>query len=68
VAALKRALANNLRSSNNEVSRFLNISLPEQRQQSRRYPDVWYNGSIREYEDAADYIDVRAVMRGWVIA
>jgi hypothetical protein len=64
VAALKRALANNLRSSNTEVSRFLNISIP----QSRRYPDVWYNGSIREYEDAADYIDARHLRRGRVIA
>lgn len=61
---MKRALANKLRSSNNEVSRFLNISLP----QSRRYPDVCYNGGVREYEDAADYVDVRAVMRGRVIA
>jgi hypothetical protein len=68
VAALKRALANNLRSSNNEVSRFLNKYSPEQRQQSCRFPDVCYNGGVREYEDAADYVDVRAITRGRVIA
>ncbi|WP_434750201.1 hypothetical protein [Paenibacillus amylolyticus] len=61
---MKRAHMLNIRSSNNEVSRFLNISIP----QSRRHPDVWYNGSIREYEDAADYIDARHLRRGRVIA
>ncbi|WP_339306836.1 hypothetical protein [Paenibacillus sp. FSL R5-0519] len=65
---MKRALANNLRSSNNEVSRFINKYSPEQRLQSRRYPDVCYNGGVREYEDAADYVDVRAITRGRVIA
>jgi len=60
---MKRALTKNIRSSNNEVSRFLNEVLP----QSRRFPDVWYNGGVREYEDAADYVDVRA-MKGRVIA
>lgn len=65
---MKRAHMLNIRSSNNEVSRFLNKYSPEQRQQSRRYPDVWYNGAVAEYEDAADYVDVRAITRGRVIA
>ncbi|WP_418041077.1 hypothetical protein [Paenibacillus xylanilyticus] len=61
---MKRALTKNIRSSNNEVSRFFNEIYPP----TRRYPDVEYRGGVREYEDAADYVYVRAVMRGRVIA
>lgn len=61
---MKRALAKNIRSSNTEVSRFHNEILP----QSRRYPDVWYNGAVAEYEDSADYIEALTLRRGRVIA
>lgn len=30
--------------------------------------DRIYNGGYEEYEDAADYIDIRSVMKGRVIA
>ncbi|KAA8750185.1 hypothetical protein [Paenibacillus sp. UASWS1643] len=65
---MKRAHNINIRSSNNEVSRFLNDLYPQHHRQSARYPDVCYNGGVREYEDAADFVDVRAIMKGRVIA
>ncbi|WP_339273803.1 hypothetical protein MKY59_21660 [Paenibacillus sp. FSL W8-0426] len=60
---MNRALTINIRSSNNEVSRILNNF----HTQPSRFIDVMYNGGVREYEDAADYVDAR-VLKGRVIA
>ena len=39
-----------------------------ERPTNKRITDHIYNGSFEPYEDPADYIDVKAALRGRVIA
>lgn len=50
---------------NNTESSHINTRNPHV---SNRLIDRQYNGGFETYEDAADYIDIRNVMKGRVIA